>query len=211
MSQVDRLLRLHGGTARRWIDGYRRGDRFYPPVVRAESTGADVVTWGEFVETRLLSEYRNQGVPLHRMRPVVERLREELNTPYPLAEARPFALGRELVAKVQSDVGLESNLYIVELRTSQLYLTAPADRFFLTTKWIDGVGAAETVQPDPRAKTVTIDPLVAFGEPAVRAVRTATIASEYRAGDSAESIADGYSLSLEQVNDAIKFELALAA
>lgn len=75
--EVDRLLGLHSGTSRRWIDGYVREARQYPPIVREESTGSEVVTWGEFVETRLLSEYRNTGVPMLRMRPAVEILRRE--------------------------------------------------------------------------------------------------------------------------------------
>ena len=57
--------------ARRWIDGYQRNSRAYPPIVREETTGADVVTWGEFVEARLLASYREAGVPMLRMRPVV--------------------------------------------------------------------------------------------------------------------------------------------
>ena len=36
LAQVDRILGLRGGTARRWIDGYRRGGKSYPPVVREE-------------------------------------------------------------------------------------------------------------------------------------------------------------------------------
>lgn len=59
MTQVDRLLALRRGTARRWIDGYERLVRSYPPVVREESTGDEMVTWGEFVETRFLAEYRH--------------------------------------------------------------------------------------------------------------------------------------------------------
>ena len=79
-SQVDRLLSLTPGTARRWIDGYVRGGRFYEPVIRPERTGEDVVTWGEFVETRLLAEYRGKNVPMIRMRPAIMRLRELLGT-----------------------------------------------------------------------------------------------------------------------------------
>ena len=71
LAQVDRLLGLPGGTARRWIDGYERAGKRYPPVVRESSTGDEIATWGEFVETRLLSEYRDAGVPLLRMRPAV--------------------------------------------------------------------------------------------------------------------------------------------
>ena len=76
MAQVDRVLALRSGTARRWIDGYARGGRTYPPVVRLTTTGDDIVTWGEFAETRFLAEFRDAGVPLTRMRPAVERLRE---------------------------------------------------------------------------------------------------------------------------------------
>jgi len=90
MGQVDRILGLKPGTARRWIDGYQRDGRRYQPVVRQASTGDDVVTWGEFVETRLLSEYRDAGAPMLLMRPAVERLREELDTPYPLASAHTW-------------------------------------------------------------------------------------------------------------------------
>lgn len=45
------------------------------------------MTWGEFAEVRLLSEYRRAGVPMVHMRPAVEMLRDELDVPYPLAHA----------------------------------------------------------------------------------------------------------------------------
>ncbi len=88
LGQVDRVLGLPGGTARRWIDGYTRAGKRYPPVVREEPTGDEAVTWGEFVETRLLAEYRDAGVPIVRMRPAIDKLREALAAPYPLASAR---------------------------------------------------------------------------------------------------------------------------
>src|SRR4029077_20858451 len=77
MSQVDSLLGLSPGTARRWIDGYCRGGKVYDPVIRLEPTAEEIVTWGEFVEARLLAEYRDRGVPLIRMRPAILKLREE--------------------------------------------------------------------------------------------------------------------------------------
>lgn len=81
LAQIDSLLGLQAGTARRWIDGYRRGGKLYDPVVRERGTGEEVATWGEFIETRLLAEYRDAGVPMIRMRPAVEALREELKVP----------------------------------------------------------------------------------------------------------------------------------
>lgn len=112
LAQIDSLLGLQAGTARRWIDGYRRGGKLYDPVVREHSTGEEIATWGEFIETRLLAEYRDAGVPMIRMRPAVEALREELKVPYPLASARMWLRpeGRDLVRVVEERVGLDSHL-----------------------------------------------------------------------------------------------------
>jgi hypothetical protein len=67
LADVDRLLALPAGTARRWIDGYHRGDIHYPPVVRVERTRDEAVTWGEFVEARLLAEFRSRGASMQRL------------------------------------------------------------------------------------------------------------------------------------------------
>jgi hypothetical protein len=32
-AEVDRLIGLRGGTARRWINGYQRGGRSYDPIL----------------------------------------------------------------------------------------------------------------------------------------------------------------------------------
>jgi uncharacterized protein (DUF433 family) len=37
-AEVDRLLRLTPGTAKRWINGYQREGRWYEPVIRDTST-----------------------------------------------------------------------------------------------------------------------------------------------------------------------------
>jgi hypothetical protein len=63
-AQVDDLLSLSPSTAQRWIDGYSRQGKDYRPVVRRNSTGIAVATWGEFVECRFLAEFRHAGVPM---------------------------------------------------------------------------------------------------------------------------------------------------
>lgn len=211
--QVDRLLGLRSGTARRWIDGYRRGSKEYPPVVRHRSTGSDVATWGEFVETRLLAEYRDAGVPLIRMRPAIELLREELNTPYPLASARTWldVHGQELVRRVQDEVKLDKHLALVVVRTGQHVLdwAKPADDFRRSVKWSgdDGNAQPRQLRPMPDIKDVVIDPLRGFGEPVVRGVRTEVIGELVRAGDSPDMIAELYDLPRQTVDAAVRYEL----
>jgi uncharacterized protein (DUF433 family) len=206
VAQVDRLLALPGGTAKRWIDGYERGGKKYPPVVRVEPTGDEIVTWGEFVETRLLSEYRNAGVPMVRMRPAVERLRETYGK-YPLAHARPFVNDRELVLTVQEDVGLAKELRLVLVRNGQLVLTDPAQSFFESAQFSPGSDVVERLRPVKDVDHVFLDPLRQFGEPVVRSVRTEIIAEQMRAGETIDSIAETYELARPLVEAALRYEL----
>jgi len=205
-TDVDRLVGLQFGTARRWLEGYERGGRFYEPVLRPEPTGSDAVTWGEMVEARLLAEFRNRDVPVQRMRPAVVQLRREFG-PYPLAHARPFldVEGRELVRLIQDQVGLERRLQLVVVRNGQLVLADMAERFRSAVEYDDGV--AGRFKPDLRTPEVVMDPRRAFGQPAVRNVRTDSLAEDYRAGTSREDLADLYDLTADQVEAAIRFEL----
>ena len=63
VSEAAGLLGLRSDRARAWLDGYERSGVRYPPVIREEPTGDDIVTWGEFVELGYLREYRRKGVP----------------------------------------------------------------------------------------------------------------------------------------------------
>lgn len=209
-ADVDRLVGLRAGTAKRWLEGYQRQGHFYAPVLREESTGSDSVTWGEMVEARLLAEFRDRNVPVQRMRPAIVRLRDEFGR-YPLAHAHPFldVEGRELVQVVQQEVGLERGLQLVVVRDGQFVLTDAAQRFSSAVEYTDDV--AGLLRPDPRTPDVVMDPRRAFGQPAVRNVRTDSLAEDYRAGTSREDLADLYELSLEQIDEAIRFELIAGA
>lgn len=212
LSDVDRLLALPSGTARRWIDGYDRGGVHYPPVVRPERTRDEEVTWGEFVETRLLAEFRTRGASMHRLRPAVVRLREEFGR-YPLAHARPFldVDGRELVRHVQQEVGIAGHEMLVVVRSGQAMLSAPVKSFVDDLQYVgDTDREANAVVPVQFGGLVTLDPLHQYGRPVVRAVPTEVVAEQFRAGESTETIANLFDLTVAQVEQALRFELSLA-
>lgn len=211
LAEVDRLLGLKPQTARRWIDGYSRSGRWYEPVVRPESTGDELVTWGEFVETRLLAEYRELGVRMFHLRPAVERLREELGTRYPLALARPYLdiAGRELVQRVQADVRLDADLQIVVVRSGQFLLAPSAERFVASADFDEG-GVVRRLRPFADIDDVWLDPERRSGHPTVRATPTDVIAEQFRAGTPVVSIAADYDLPPEYVEAAIRYELRAA-
>jgi uncharacterized protein (DUF433 family) len=143
---------------------------------------------------------------VQRMRPAIVALRKEFGR-YPLALARPFldVDGRELVRIVQEQVGLANELQLVVVRNGQLVLTPAAERFQILVDYQDGTAAR--FRPDSRTPSVVMDPAHAFGQPAIRNVRTDSLAEDFRAGTSHAELADLYDLSDLQVEEAIRFEL----
>src|SRR5690349_20795272 len=107
-AEAARLLRVPQSTLHWWLDGGTYRGRDYRPVIRLEPRGERSVTWAEFVEAGLLRQYRRiHGVSLSELRAVIDRLRDEYHTPYPLAHHRPFVgPGRQLLLEVQQAAGL---------------------------------------------------------------------------------------------------------
>ncbi len=179
-------LGLRADRVRAWLDGYDRAGTAYPPVVRHAHTGSDIVTWGEFVELGYLREYRRTGVPLQKLRPVIEALRHQYATPYPLATARPFVMGRELVLELQEQHELPAAIAIVVRSGPTVALTAEVRRFFHKVEFdtTGSDGAARRLRPAGPASPVVIDPLVRFGRPSVAGVATGRLWELHDAGES---------------------------
>jgi uncharacterized protein (DUF433 family) len=118
---------------------------------------------------------------------------------------------------------LEPDLHLVEIvRTGQIahaparakkpkrvQFTAPVRDFLAQVDFDDDFAAR--IFPLGKDAAVALDPVQAFGAPAVRSVRTDVIAEERRAGASVASIATGYGLTAAEVEDAIAFEAQLQA
>lgn len=208
--QVDDLLGLKAGTARRWIDGYERRGREYPPIVRESRLDNDFVRWGEFVETKLLAAYRDAGVAMLRMRPVVEGLRQRFQVRYPLATVRPY-LDQDLrvVYEVQQEARLEDSMRLVVEAGSGQYVLAPDVRRFrriAVFEDFDGDSVVARLRPLGERRQVVIDPVRRFGSPVVRSTPTDVLAELVRAGEPVEWVAEQYDLTLEQVLDALEYE-----
>jgi uncharacterized protein (DUF433 family) len=202
-ADVDRLVGLSAGTAHRWLEGYEQRGHRYLPVLRPRATGSATVTWGELVEAWLLAEFR-RAVPVRRLRPAVVRLRDEFGS-CPLVQAHPVLQveGRELVRIVQDRDGGDRPMAIV-VRNGQHVLAESADRSGSAVEHLDGV--AVRLRPDPRTPAVVIDPQRALGQPAIRNVRTASLAEDARAGTDRKKLADLYSLTVDEVDQALRFE-----
>ena len=123
----------------------------YRPVIRTEPRGGHAaVTWAEFVEAGLLREYRRtHGVPMGELRAFIDQVRGEFGVPYPLADQRPFASGKELLSVAQDAAGLDSLLCLVATVCGQYVLTPAADAFYKRVTWEGDEAAAWRPHNDP--------------------------------------------------------------
>ena len=207
VAEAASLLGLRPDRTRAWLDGYQRRDVRYDPVIRPEPTGDDVVTWGEFVELGYLREYRRTGVPLQRLRPVIDELRHEFNTPYPLATARPYIFGKELVLEVQEKNDLPAAIAIVIRSGQQILLADDATRFLKKVEFDPPQdGDVRRILPAGPASPVVIDPLVRFGRPSVQGVATDRLWELFDAGETLREISSGYDMPIELVRAAVTYE-----
>lgn len=201
------VLGLRPERARAWLDGYERRGANYPPVIREQATGSEILTWGEFVELGYLREYRQKGVPLQRLRPVIDELRQEFQTPYPLATAKPYVYGKELVLKLQEENDIPQSIAIVISSGQTIALADEAKRFLKKVEFDPPEqGDVRRIRPAGLASPVVIDPLVRFGKPSVYGVATERLWELFDAGESFEEIADGYEMTPELVRAAVAFE-----
>jgi uncharacterized protein (DUF433 family) len=190
------------------VAGRRRpaGDA-HDPVLREEATVGSLVTWAEFVEARLLREYRKAGVPLQHIRPFIRRVRERLGVPYPLAHYRPYIDDqRQLVYDLQQDVDLDERLYLVRPGAGdQLQLAPAVERFLKVVEFDPEHDIVARILPFGSASRLAIDPEREFGQPQIAGVRADVIAETAEA-ESIAAAAVAWDIDEQDVRDALRWQ-----
>jgi uncharacterized protein (DUF433 family) len=204
-----RLLRVAPATLHYWLEGGARRNKTYKPVIREEASGSRTVTWAEFVEAGLLRQYRRKhNVPMLELRSFIDRLRERMGVPYPLAHYMPYVGDRRLIFEAQSEAKLGAEFALVAEVSGQYILTSPSQEFFERVTW-DGDIAARW-RPDANTDSpVIIDPDVRSGRPSVGGISTGILWEQAHAGEDERDLADTYELTLAQVRWALAYELPL--
>ena len=211
-AEAARLLRVPQSTLHWWLDGGIYRDREYRPVIRTEPKGERSVTWAEFVEAGLLREYRRKhGVALSELRTVIDRLRDEYGTPYPLAHHRPFVgPGRELLLEVQEDTRLDPDLCLVAVANNQLLLTPAAAAFVQRVEWADDIAVSWRPHDDPHSP-VRMAPDVRFGRPAIKGIGTEVLWEHVESGEDLAEVAEAFDLDVYDVRWALAYETSARA
>lgn len=206
--EAARQLSIPATTLLRWLEGERRGGKWYPPVLREDPTAAADMSWGEIVEARYLRAYRAKNVPMQRLRPFISDMRQQFGVPYPLAHFKPFASGRRLLLEVQEQAHLpESMRMVYEVSTGQLILDARVTGFLDRVEFADtGNEEAVRIRPAGKDSPVVIDPLISSGASTVRGTRTEILAEQASAGTPVDEIAEDFGMPVELVKAALSYE-----
>jgi uncharacterized protein (DUF433 family) len=206
-AEAARLLRVAQSTLHYWLNGGERRGRFYSPVIRAEPQSRRSVTWAEFIEAGLLRQYRREHkVPMAELRLFIDKLRERIGAPYPLADRQPYVGdGRRLVLDVQDEVGLDPEFCLVAVAREQLVLTPASDAFVQRVTWQDDFAASWRPHDDP-GSPVRMDPDRRFGRPAVKGISTETLWEHIESGEGVEETADAFDLSSDDLRWALAYE-----
>lgn len=206
-----RFLSVPPATLHYWLEGGTRRNRKYEPVIREKATGSRTVTWAEFVEAGLLRQYRrNHNVPMAELRGFIDRLRDRLGVPYPLAHSRPYVSDRQLVLQAQTEAGLSADFALVAEASGQYILTSPSQEFFERVTWDRDIAVRWRPDANPESPVV-IDPDIRSGRPSVGGISTEIIWEQTDAGEGEHDLADTYRLTLAQVRWALAYELPLRA
>jgi uncharacterized protein (DUF433 family) len=163
------------------------------------------VTWAEFVEAALLSQYRQKRVPLDEVRRFIKYLREKFGVAYPLAHERPWMAGKKLVIEAQEYVKLPQEFWLFAPVGDQPLLLPPGQAFMERVGFKNGV--AEVWRPAGPESPVVIDPEQRFGRPSVEGISTAVIFEYSEDGATPAEIADDFDIPIRGVRMAIAYEM----
>lgn len=207
-AEAARYVGTSAASIGRWRGGYSYptadGGHRSGPVTSGASQG--LLSFNDLLEVAVVAAAR-RAVPMRSIRQAVESAREIYGVERPLILLDFKHDGRDIFTREQ---GAEAHRVVNLSRSGQLAWSHIQD-VLEDLEYSDGV--ALRWYPAGRQKPIVIDPQVSFGRPYVvhRGISTDVVRSRFQAGESLEEIADDLGLTAMEAQEAIRFELPIAA
>lgn len=218
VAEAAAYLRVPRTTLDTWAHGYtrrRQGQRLTKagPIITAISGGRrePEIPFVGLAEGMVLAAFRNSGLPMQRIRPAVEVLKEELGLEHALASKRLYTDGAEILydyATKEDEVALRG---LTVVRTHQRVFS-PVIQDYLRRISYANDGWAQWLRL-PVSKSVIVDPERAFGQPIFEkgAVRVEDVLDRFEAGDALGDVAYDFGVPVEDVEEVVRVALKTAA
>jgi uncharacterized protein (DUF433 family) len=209
-AEADRIARVTRGTSRRWLKGYEywysfEERRVSPPVTPGQGS-REAVSFVDLMEVAAIGKLREKGFSLRRIRQINEYCMLALQRERPLVTETFRVRGQDIFINASQgvllNVGYEAGMQAWEEVLDPFLETVEYENELVRRWW-----------PLGRDVGVLVDPDYGFGLPVIAGtgIRTEIIAERKRAGDSTKEITYDFGVTTDQIEDALRWEMADAA
>ncbi|TPJ53222.1 DUF433 domain-containing protein [Mesorhizobium sp. B2-7-1] len=214
LKDAARLLQIDNtNRIRAWLTGWNNS--VSGPVIDRDFEGR-TVSFLDLMEIRFVDHFRRQKVPMPTIRRAAQQLRNEWKTKHPLAYSNSdkyLTDRRKIFAQAAESEGDKATW---DLATNQYEMWVAIESIVAkNVAFNPATEIAQTWHPlGNEFPNVIVDPRLAFGQPVIgkRPTPTSTLLRQWKAeGGNVERVAKWFRVEPNDVNEAVEFELSLAA
>jgi len=218
-ADASRLVGLTSSRVHRWLNGYqflvgqpsKRRVRRQSPVVKRDENDSVLVSFLDLMELRFISAFLDHGISLQKVRRALTEASNLYPGHHPFARRIFYTDGREIY--VRATEGKKINLLQL-CSGGQWVIPEIILEYANQMDFSPATEFAERWYPLGRTGHVVVDPRLAYGAPVIvgRTVKTENIFDLFIAqGKQSKSVVAWYGLTDDEVEAAVRFELARAA
>jgi uncharacterized protein (DUF433 family) len=222
VAEASRYLGVSNSTFRAWAKGYTRrgggrndvhGDAVVTTISKQPRTGPSIPFIG-LAEGLVLAGIRKSGVPLQRVRPALDRLRDEFGLDHVLASKQLYTDGAEVLYDFGEDeLEAEAVMRLVVVRNGQHMFTEVVEQYLKRIEFAADGYASVIRLPSYDHAEVIVNPQRGFGQPtfARGGARLEDVLGMFWAGESLATVAAEYGVPEVQLEDALRVASRSAA
>lgn len=210
VKDVAKILHLSYEKTYRWIVGYWGNG--LNENVRYSFGDIDnrAINFHSLIEFYTFFKLREKGISANEIRKLHNELSRLLNTKYPFAIASDiYVEDRNSNKKVKKFVYYKYLDSLLKLDKKRQFYFKFIENFLEKIEF-DENNIAVRFYPLANSKNIVVDPKHQFGQPVIQGtnIKTQTLFSLYKGGESLEDISVLYNLTIDKVSDAITFQQA---
>lgn len=194
----------YAGISSETVRNWERAAWNAPSIVTGREKGVSL-SYLQLVELAFVAQLRRAGLSIKKIQAARDYMRAAFTSEFPFAEHRFKTDGQDIILQYNQLVAdqPEEKLLIANKSGQLAWKSILGPKF---TEFEYEADLAVRWHPRGNASPVFIDPRISFGAPTVKGVATWAIRGRYDGGESIEDIAEDFSITPHEVDDALKFE-----
>ncbi len=215
IGEVATFTRIPAPQVRRWLRGYRSGNRNYPPLWSSELSDSPLpqaLGFHDLLEVRIVYAFRQYGVSLPTIRKAYQHAREYFERAYPFTCQRFLTDGRTVFAEILEQAGEAEDAKLLDMVRKQYVFEKVVRPSLYAGIEYDESGSAQRWFLADRKRRIVLDPARNFGKPilAESGVPTEALFAAYQLEQDSRRVAAIYEVLVADVETAIRYQQQLS-